>query len=139
MIYEYSGCGCNVVRQRVCPLAEYEADPTFRCPTCGDQLTQKISAPRVLLHTAQFEAFRSPVDGSIIASHSDLREHNKRNHVVNVHDGYDEAGVQNLTKIDYQKPLDEERRKDLDNDLRTAVQMLDNGYKPTPAQEGTDP
>ena len=30
-----------------------------------------------------FDAFRSPVDGSIIATHRDLENHNKRNSVVN--------------------------------------------------------
>ena len=34
-----------------------------------------------LIHVRGFEAFRSPVDGSIIRNHRDLDHHNKRNNV----------------------------------------------------------
>lgn len=75
-------------------------------------------------------AFRSPVDGSIINSQRALREHNARNNVVNLHDGYDEAtivagafgnkGVANV------KP----DPKDIAKDIYEAYQRVDNGYKP---------
>lgn len=35
------------------------------------------------IHTNSFDAFRSPVDGSVITGDRSLREHNARNNVVN--------------------------------------------------------
>lgn len=136
MIYTYEGCCTKKVHERVCRLAQYEADPTFRCPDCGRLLVRKLTAPSVLANTRAFEAFKSTVDGSIITCQRELREHNKRNNVVNLHDGYDSKAVENFTKRDYQKPLDEERRKDLNKDMELAVQKLQEGYTPQPAHEG---
>lgn len=98
-------------------------------------MSRVLSAPRVLLHTKPFEAFKSPVDGSIISNSHELREHNKRNNVVQLHEGYDEKGVQNLTKIDYQKAKDAETAKDLRDDMQKAVTKLEQGYKPAPPPE----
>ena len=135
MIYVYEGC-CSTKQgwvERHCRLAEYEADPSYKCQECGQPLRRVITAPRYLCNTKPFEAFKSSVDGSIITCERDLREHNKRNNVVNLHDGYDEAGVQRMIKKDYQKPLDQERRVDLASDMRESIQKLEEGYKPQPA------
>jgi hypothetical protein len=88
-----------------------------------------------LVHTSAFESFRSTVDGSLINSRRELAEHNRRNNVVNLHDGYDEAAVQAMTKKDYQKPLDDERGKDLHKDIEKAVAQCSDGYKPQTAHE----
>lgn len=136
MIYPYNGCCGERGFERVCSLAQYESDPTFACPVCGKQLARVITAPRFLNNTKPFEAFISPVDRTVINSQRELREHNKRNNVVNTHDGYDEKTILGLTKKDYQKPLDDERRADLQDDMRQAVQMLDQGYVPAPIPEG---
>lgn len=136
MIYQYSGCDCRDSFDRVCSLAQYEADPSYCCPECGKLLTRVISAPRLFLRAGQFEPFRSTVDGSVISSHRELQEHNKRNGVVNLHDGYDDKAVMEATKKNYQKPLDDERRKDLDVDIEKSVQKLVEGYKPSVAPEG---
>lgn len=134
MIYVYEPC-CGKLRERVCRLAEYEADPTYTCPECGRYLSQRVTAPRMLTKTKVFEAFRSTVDGSIIASEHDLREHNKRNNVVNIHDGYDDRAVKDMVNRDHYKPLDQERRSDLASDMREAVVKLEQGYKPQLAKE----
>lgn len=135
MIYTYEGCCSARIRERTCRLAEYEADPSFQCPECGAQLRRVLTAPRVLMNTKPFEAFKSPVDGSIITGEASLREHNKRNNVVQLHEGYDEKGVQNLTKRDYQKEQDAETQKDLREDMKAAIQKLDQGYTPIVAHE----
>lgn len=137
MIYPYSSC-CGKPRERICSLAAYEADPRYFCPDCGQQLTRVITAPRCLNHTSQFEPFISPVDRTLITSRRELAEHNKRNNVVNLHDGYDEAGVRNMTKTDHRAPMEAERRADLADDMRKAVQKLEQGYTPTPASEGDE-
>lgn len=136
MIYTYGGCCSQERHERVCRLAEYEADPSYSCPECGRPLERVLTAPRYLNSTKPFEAFKSPVDGSIIACERDLREHNKRNGVVNLHDGYDSKAVANFTKRDYQAELDKERRKDLKKDMELSLNKLHQGYKPQPAPEG---
>lgn len=120
---------------RICRLAAYEANPDYVCPFCGNKAKQLITAPRVISGAQQFEAFRSPVDGSIISSRRELKEHNKRNGVQNLHDGYDQKGVDKLTKRNYQAELDKENASDLRKDTDEAIARLQDGYKPTPAPE----
>jgi DNA-directed RNA polymerase subunit RPC12/RpoP len=134
MIYPYKCSRCGAGYDRVCSLDEYERNPGIPC-LCGADMGRVITAPRVLLHTKPFEPFKSPVDGSIVSSRRELQEHNKRNSVVNTHDGYDEQTILGWTQKDYQKPLDEERKKDLKDDMRKAVQKLEEGYTPHPASE----
>jgi hypothetical protein len=95
------------------------------------------TVPRVF--TKSFEPFRSPVDGSVITNSRELSEHNKRNNVVPLHDGYDEAAVKKFTETDWQKPLDQERKQDLGQDMEKAIQKLEQGYKPTPAPFTEEP
>lgn len=130
MVYVYEGCCGKASLERVCSYGAYCADPSFLCPQCGRQLQQVLTCPR-LISTKAFEPFKSPVDGSIIATQHDLAEHNKRNNVVNLHDGYDEAGVQSMTKRDWTPPSD---IKDLKKDMETSIQKLEDGYKPTPRE-----
>lgn len=131
MIYAYRCEFCELSFDRVCRLSDYENTPEFDCPSCGQVARQVITPPR--LFTKGFEPFRSPVDGSIISTHRELAEHNKRNNVVNLHDGYDEKAVQSFTKQDLFKGHEEERKKDLADDMKKAVTKLENGYNPTPA------
>lgn len=138
MIYPYEWC-CGQKRDRHCSLAEYEANPEFHCIECGRLLTRIITAPRFLNNTKPFEAFRSPVDGSVITCERELREHNKRNNVVNIHEGYDQKSIESFAKKDFQKPLDEERSASLRADMAEAIEKLDQGYKPQVANEGDAP
>ena len=139
MWYVYEGCCGETLHERRCRLAHYEADPTFACPTCGKRLKQVITAPRFLNNTTEFKAFRSPVDGSIITTERGLRDHNARNGVMNVHEGYSEKTYMEMTKQDFQKPLDQERKKDLLADIKESITMTEQGYKPQPASEGDTP
>jgi hypothetical protein len=74
-----------------------------------------------------FDRFRSPVDGSIISTERDLRNHNARNNVVNIHDGYDEATVM---RGEYVKPTAGPDKKDIAKDIYESYQRVDSGYKP---------
>lgn len=135
MKYPYACPRCGTQIERICRLAEYEAEPYVRCK-CGTMMKQIICAPRTLNNTKEFQAFKSPVDGTIVNSQRELAEHNKRNGVINVHEGYSEKELFGMTKRDFQKPLDEERRKDLVPDILQSVEMLKNGFVPTKAPEG---
>jgi len=130
MIYTYEEC-CGQKWERICSLAAYEACREFACPVCGRVLARRYTPPRIF--TKKFEPFISPVDGALITNSRELVEHNKRNRVVQLHEGYDEAAVKKFTETDWQKPLAKEDRKDLDIDLKAAVQKLEEGYTPTPA------
>jgi hypothetical protein len=134
MIYPYSGC-CSQPRgwDRVCSLANYEAAPGYRCPECGKQLT-RLYTPSQLLHTKPFESFVSPVDGSVINNKRELAEHNRRNKVVQLHEGYDEKAVNNFVNRDWGTKSD---IPDLKNDMKEAVVKLEQGYKPVLAPEST--
>lgn len=138
MIYPYYCADCEVRFDRVCSLKEYELEPIYFCANCGRAATRVLCAPRTLLHTSPFEPFISPVDRTLISSRRELAEHNKRNNVVNTHDGYDEKAIMAMTKQDFQKPLDQERKVDLGDDLRKSVQKLEEGYVPRPAPEGEE-
>lgn len=133
MLYVYEGCCGNTSHERRCRLREYLDTPEFKCPKCGRGLKQWVTTS-ALVGTSNFSPFKSPVDGSIVASKRDLAEHNRRNKVVNVHDGYDDKAVMSMINKDFQKPLDEERKKDLQKDMETSVQKLYDGYKPETPQ-----
>lgn len=137
MIYPYEGCCSHPGGiDRVCRLAEYEADESYSCPECGRSLRRIITAPACLTGTREFQSFKSTVDGTIISCERELREHNKRNGVMNLHDGYDEKALMNMTKQDHRAPLDKERSADLSKDMLEAVSKLEQGYKPQPASQG---
>lgn len=133
MIYVYEACCGKSSLERVCSYATYLADPSFFCPQCGRTLKQVVTCPQLVV-SKSFEAFRSTVDGTLISSHRDLAEHNKRNNVVNLHDGYDEKAVQDFTKRKWNETPEKERLSDLNKDMKEAVQKLEDGYTPTPKQ-----
>lgn len=135
MIYGYRCDDCDVEWERVCSLAEYEETPEYYCPRCHGETRQRLYRVAGILHASEFQAFRSPVDGTVIQSRRDLAEHNKRNNVMNLHDGYDEKAVQTMTHKDYQAPLDKERGKDLKTDIEKAIAQCTDGYKPQVARE----
>lgn len=97
------------------------------CPLCG------ALAARTILHAPQgfvkgkFEPYMSPVDGSVISTAQDLAEHNKRNSVVQIQEGFDEAKV---LKGDFGAPKEEKNDKDIAEDIQKAVYDVTHGYTP---------
>jgi hypothetical protein len=130
MIYEYLCDRCDRHWDRVCSLAAYESNPDAFCPYCDGVGRQVLSAPSLITGAKAFESFVSPVDGSLITNKRGLREHNKRNGVVNLHDGYDEKGVRRMTERNYQAELDKDNAADLKKDAEKSIEKLNNGYQP---------
>ena len=100
------------------------------CPPCGcGGATTKVilQAPRGFV-LGKFEAFRSTVDGTVITNQRALREHNRRNDVVSLSDGYSEEKIQSG---DFNKKKQVAALPDVRQDLQEAVHMVQNGYKPT--------
>lgn len=103
------------------------------CPSCDYAHTKKVilSAPLGFV-TGKFDAFVSPVDGSVIRNQRELLAHNDRNQVVNIQDGYDEATV---IAGNYCKPDTTDSGKDVVKEsIRESIHDLEQGYKPKKAE-----
>lgn len=125
MIYEARCSGCQTYSTYVSSVAERN-DPR-NCPGCGAVLVRVIeTAPKGLVK-GKFEPFRSVVDGSVITTERGLREHNARNNVVNLGEGYDEK---TLLEGDFGKKPQTMDKKDLVSDIQESIHDLNQGYKP---------
>lgn len=104
-----------------------DALETPECPKCGGQTRKVImSAPQSFVK-GRFEPFKSIVDGSIICTQRDMDEHNKRNGVVCVADGYSDEDVK-AGKMGGPKP--KLSHKERVSDIQESIHDLQNGYKP---------
>lgn len=97
------------------------------CPLCGALAARTIAHAPLGFVKGKFDAFMSPVDGSVIANEHDLIEHNKRNSVVQIQEGYSEEKV---LKGDFGAPKAEPDVKDIANDIQEAIHDTTYGYKP---------
>lgn len=102
------------------------------CERCNGQ------TKKVILHApcgyvkGNFAAFRSTVDGSLITGDRALREHNARNGVVNIHEGFDEAKV---LAGDFGRVEVKPDKKEIANDVGEALHKLQHeGYVPPPRE-----
>lgn len=99
------------------------------CRQCGALDTKLVilRAPAGFT-TGKFDPFVSPVDGSVITTKRELNEHNKRNKVVQLAEGYSEDKV---IRGDFQQPKHELSAADLAADIQKATHEVASGYKPT--------
>lgn len=124
-IYHSECKECGIRYREVRPISEYNKYP--RCEAChGPTFGLILGAPMAYVAN-KFDAFKSYVDGSIIRNGKELEEHNKRNGVQNLHDGYDEAkilaGDLGAKRVE---PTKEETLKD----AIEAYNEVKNGYRP---------
>lgn len=120
-------CGAVLEYQR----SISEAWQTPDCPRCGGRMTKVIlSAPKAFVK-GNFEPFVSVVDGTVIRTNRDMQEHNKRNNVVNLADGYDDATVRAGTFN--KRP--EKSKRELAEDISQSIRKLEDGYKPVRGAE----
>jgi hypothetical protein len=77
----------------------------------------------------RFDPFRSTVDGSVISTQRDMDEHNKRNGVVCMADGYSDETVRSgaFGRKASQHVTD---KNELRDDLAHAAMLVRDGYKP---------
>lgn len=132
MAYSYAPC-CD--KPRFVQIVRTENGAYPKCSACGARLVATKVRRAKHSRSSHFEPFVSPVDGSVITTKRELNDHNQRNQVVNVHEGYDEATYFDMVNRDHFAPLEKERKKDLDKDIEQCVNMLSNGYVPTTAPE----
>ena len=97
------------------------------CPQCWGEAKKVIRTAPSGLVTGKFDAFRSPVDGTLIKSKRDLENHNRRNGVVNLNDGWSEEKIRS-GQIG-EKPQQESKAEKV-ADVQAAIHAVKNGYKP---------
>lgn len=115
-------------RCRVCGVIIDYDRPVSRCldtPVhCGQPALKVIlSAPQGFVR-GRFDTFKSMVDGSLIRTQRELEEHNKRNNVVSLADGYTDDVI---AKGEYVKPPPKDPAK---QEVIDAYHMVKQGYKP---------
>lgn len=115
-------CGSSTEYTR--PIKQRRDTPS--CPMCGGKMSMFIAHAPYGFVTGQFNAFVSPVDGSVIHNNRELKEHNTRNNVVNIQDGYSEERV---ISGDYLKRPELDKNERIE-DIKQAVRKLEQGYKP---------
>lgn len=123
--YDAQCTHCDTQFEYVARIAERDDIP--ECPLCSH------AARRIILQAPQgfvkgkFDAFMSPVDGSVIRTATDLVEHNKRNGVVNIQEGYSEEKV---LKGDFGQKKPENNVAEVASDVQEAIHDVTHGYKP---------
>lgn len=116
-------CGITYEYQR--SIAEYQLTPA--CSSCGGATNKVILSAPMGFVTGKFEPFKSQVDGSIITCQHDLKAHNERNNVTNLHEGYDEATI---IKGDFGNKKIVPDKKEIKADIAEAIHKVAAGYKP---------
>lgn len=97
------------------------------CPLCGGCSRKVILSAPLGYVTGKFDAFVSMVDGSVVRNQRELSEHNRRNGVVNIQEGYTEDQV---VKGDFGKKEVKPDKKEIIKDLVESVHQVKAGYKP---------
>jgi len=123
--YEALCKDCEVEVDYTRPVAECMDTP--KCVMCGESMTKVILTAAKGFVTGKFDSFISSVDGSLITSQRDMQEHNRRNNVVNMADGYSDDAIKSGACAPPPPKVDV---GDIKADIAEATQMVTNGYKP---------
>jgi len=122
-IYQALCRDCDVTAEYLRPVAECMDVPS--CPNCFEPMHKVIlTAPKGFVK-GKFEPFKSTVDGSIITTQRELQQHNDRNNVVSMADGYSTEEL--LAAKPKEEVLD---KKELVKDIAEATHKVAQGYKP---------
>ena len=123
--YDAQCSDCGQVTEYVCSINDRASTPG--CPSCGGKTRQVILSAPLGVVKGKFEPFKSSVDGSIVHSEHSLREHNARNNVVCLSDGYDEKTISAGAFGNKETKLD---KKELVSDIQESIQAVTEGYTP---------
>jgi hypothetical protein len=123
--YDAQCLACDTQFEFTARIANYNDVPG--CPLCSSPARRIILAAPQGFVKGKFEPFKSSVDGSLIQTAKDLAEHNKRNGVMNIHDGYSEDKV---LSGNFGPPEKERDVVDVANDVQEAIHAVTEGYKP---------
>jgi len=126
--YDAKCRSCGKLSTYLSTVEERYSIPPCHCG--GDRSKIILTAPKGFVK-GNFAPFKSPVDGSIISTDRALREHNTRNSVVSIHEGYDEAKV---LAGDFGRKEVKPDKKELANDIGESIYKLNQGYVPPPRE-----
>lgn len=127
-------CGaCDTQFEYRCPIAMRADVPP--CPLCGALAARTITQAPHGFVKGKFDAFMSPVDGSVISTDKDLLEHNKRNSVVQIQEGFSEEKV---ISGDFADKKEEKDIKDISCDIQEAIHDVTHGYTPVIEKQDED-
>lgn len=125
-IYEAECRPCGVPAEYLRSIEERHNTPS--CPECGEQMQQRIFTPPLGYVRGRFEPFVSTIDGTLIKNHRDMDEHNRRNNVQCMADGYSNEKV--LSGDFGIKKEKQDNTKDIAEDLMESAIKVRDGYKP---------
>jgi putative FmdB family regulatory protein len=94
--------------------------------SCGGGAEKVILSAPIGFVMGRFDSFVSPVDGSVVRTSRELREHNRRNNVLSMSDGYDEKTILS-GKIGKRPELSPKERL---QDVIESVKRVQQGHKP---------
>lgn len=134
MKYDAICLTCTHQYDYVRPIAERMNVPP--CPACASEDVRKIvvNAPLGCV-TGKFDAFKSQVDGTIIRNKRELEEHNRRNNVCLLGEGYSNDDILDGKCCEKEAVPD---KKDLAKDIVEAIRKCEAGYKPIVKPEGAE-
>ena len=115
---------CNSEFEYIKSISESKNTPLC----CGEPSTRTIKTAPISFVKGRFEAFKSSVDGSIITSERSMREHNARNGVVNLADGYSDEAVR---KGAFNRREERTDMGELRRDIGEAIEKINYGYVPS--------
>lgn len=131
MIYPYKCPTCGAVKDVWQKLKEYEFSPNIPWH-CGVQSQRVFTVPMV---APDYQPFISHVDGTVINSRSEHREHMLRHNLVMLDEVLPDVARN-------KKATHEAGFATLKDDIFEAAQMVEQGYKPDRAEakvEGNTP
>ena len=121
--YQAQCTACGLITAYTASVSTRTATPL--CPSCKNTTQLGIFSAPLGYVKGDFKPFVSPVDGSVINSQNKLKEHNVRNNVVSLNEGYSEEKV---LKGDIAPKQEEVTSKD---EVVEALAKVKQGYKPT--------
>lgn len=134
MKYDAICLTCEHTYEYYRPISERAMVPP--CPECGgEQVRKVILSVQKGLVKGKFEPFKSQIDGTIIATERDLQEHNKRNNVRLLGEGYSNEDILAGRCVEKEKPKD---KNDIAKDIVESIRRVEAGYKPNIQHEGAE-
>lgn len=127
-IYPYKCAMCGAEEEIIQSISSYSVTPNVpNCPGHG-LMQRKITMPMVTLDIQPWASYVSPIDGAVITSRSEQREHMTRHGVVMFDDIAPDIERN-------RRQIQERATADLKADIAASIHMLEAGHKPTSIPE----
>ena len=120
---KYTCCGHEWDR-----LSEH-SDPMDSCESCGKEQEDCVAYVNRAPMASTFESFESPIDGSVISSTAQLRDHEKKHNVKQVGNDYATSMEKRKEQFEARKRESKEQEKDfLYTDINNPTKDIGDHY-----------